>query len=160
MKALLEDFRNTVEATAVRLRAMPEREASLHRTPGKWSPKEIVGHLVDSASNNHQRFVRVQFRDDLLFAGYDQEVWVRVQRYQDAEWTPLVQLWEAYNLHLIHVVAAMPDEVLQRPRHPHSLDQIAWQTVPASEPVTLAYFIRDYVGHLKHHLSQIFAAER
>lgn len=123
--------------------------------PGKWSPKEILGHLIDSASNNHQRFVRAQFTEDLVFPGYAQDDWVRVQRYQEADWGELVGLWRAYNLHLSRIVSAIPDEVLRRQRKRHNLHQLAWRTVPESEPVTLAYFIGDYVGHLEHHLGQI-----
>ena len=78
-----------------------------------------------------------------------------MQRYQEAEWEELVRLWKAYNLHLSRVVSAIPDEVLHRERTRHNLHRLAWRTVPESEPVTLAYFIGDYVAHLEHHLAQI-----
>jgi len=131
-------------------------EASGRRSaPGKWSPREIVGHLIDSASNNHQRFVRAQFRDDLEFSGYDQDAWVSVQRYHDAPWSELVALWYYFNLHIARVMKSAANDERTRPRARHNLDQIAWKTVPRDQPATLDYFMRDYVGHLKHHLAQL-----
>lgn len=159
MKDALEDFGRTVEAAAERLRALTEEEAGVRRAPGAWSAKETVGHLIDSAANNHQRFVRGQFGDDLVFHGYAQDEWIAAQHYQDAPWARLVELWRLYNLHLLHVVSRIPTEVLERPRRPHSLDKIAFRLVDESEAATLEYLIRDYVEHLKHHLKQILAGE-
>jgi hypothetical protein len=161
MKDALEDFRDTLEGAQARLLALTEDESEARRAPGKWSPKETLGHLIDSAANNHQRFVRAQFSDDLVFPGYEQNEWVAAQQYQQASWPSLVQLWLSYNLHLLHLVSHIPEAELQKSRREHNLDRIAWQTVSADEPVTLEYFIRDYINHLKHHLQQIFgSAER
>ena len=124
---------------------------------GKWSPREIVGHLIDSAANNHQRFVRAQFTDDLVFSGYEQNQWVSSQHYRDESWSELIQLWSSYNLHLVHVASVIPEEVLTRPRSRHTLDQIAFNLVDKNDPATLEYLIRDYLDHLRHHLNQIFA---
>ncbi len=135
-----------------------EADSARRPVPGKWSPKEIVGHLIDSASNNHQRFVRVQFQDDLIFPGYDQDAWVTAQYYQEAPWSALVELWQAYNLHLARVMAATPEAARLRQHRRHNFHQIAWQTIPEGEPTTLDYFMRDYVTHLRHHLSQILPA--
>ncbi|HEX8635418.1 MAG TPA: DinB family protein [Pyrinomonadaceae bacterium] len=156
MKDALEDFRRTIETAAARLGALDETEAQTPRAAGAWTPKEIVGHLIDSAANNHARFVRAQFTDDLVFPGYAQEEWVRAQRYNQESWTLLVELWKTYNLHLLHVMACAPEETLRRPRREHSLDQIAWRTVDANQPATLEYLMRDYVAHLQSHLRQIF----
>ena len=134
-------------------------EGSARRpAPGKWSPREIVGHLVDSASNNHQRFIRAQWQDDLVFQGYDQGSWVATQRYQDAPWRELVTLWAHFNRHLARVMAAVPADIRLRQHHRHNLHQLAWTPVPEAEPATLDYFMRDYVGHLEHHLRQILGA--
>ncbi len=124
---------------------------------GQWSPRQILGHLVDSAANNHQRFVHAQCTNDLVFPGYDQEQWVMAQHYQDEDWPALIQLWKSYNDHLAHVIAHIPVDVLQRPRWPHTLDRIAWHTVSADESITLEYLIRDYLGHLNEHVKQILA---
>jgi hypothetical protein len=155
MNEFLVEFRTTIESASERLLDLPEveTEAALN---GGWCAKQILGHLIDSAANNHSRFVRAQLQDDLLFDGYDGEAWVRVEKYEQESWASLVDLWTNYNLHLLHVISNIPDETLQKPRTKHSLDKIAWQTVPANEPVTLDYFIRDYLGHLQDHLKQIF----
>lgn len=155
MDDVLEDFRRTVESAAERMLLMSEEQSRVPRADGKWSAKEIVGHLIDSASNNHQRFVRAQFTDEMVFPGYEQEEWVRVQRYQDEPWPLLVQLWKAFNLHLAHVMACAPEEVRRRLRPRHNLNRIAWQTVAEDEPSTLEYFMRDYIAHLKSHLRQV-----
>jgi DinB family protein len=148
-------LRTTLSAAMPRLAAISDEAASKPRAPGKWSRKEIVGHLIDSASNNHQRFVRAQFTDELVCSTYDQDAWVRAQRYRDAPWNELVSLWALLNLHLARVMAAIPDPIRNTPRTRHNLDQVAFRTYAASEPVTLELFMYDYVVHLEHHLSQI-----
>ncbi len=155
MKDVADDLRRTVKRAAERLAAIPAEQATRPVAPGKWSPKEIVGHLVDSASNNHGRFVRAQLTDDLDFPGYDQEAWVRAQDYAAADWVSLVSLWSAYNTHIAHIIDRIPENTATRQRARHNLDEIAWKTVPKSETVTLEYFVRDYVAHLNHHLAQI-----
>jgi hypothetical protein len=152
--ALLADFLETVDTSAARLRALSGAEAAVRPAPGKWSRKEIIGHLIDSATNNHGRFVRAQLQDDLIFEGYEQAEWVDVQRYQAREWAELVLLWQSLNHHLAHVMETTETNALTKPRARHNLDRLAWQPVRATEPTTLEYFMRDYVGHLKHHLRQ------
>lgn len=156
MKDALEDFQETLKRAEARLLSLTEDESEARGAEGKWSPKEIIGHLIDSASNNHQRFVRAQFTDELVFPGYAQNEWVAVQQYQRESWPFLIQLWLSYNLHLLHLVAQIPEAKLKQPRRTHNLDKIAWATVSTGEPTTLEYFIRDYINHLKHHLQQIF----
>ena len=155
MKDVLEDFRRTVEEASARLLLIPEAESERARAEGKWSAKEIIGHLIDSASNNHQRFVRAQLNDELVFPGYEQEAWVKVQNYNREPWPLLVELWKNFNLHLLHVMAETSEETRSMPRPRHNLDQIAWQTVSKDKPATLDYFMRDYIAHLKNHLRQI-----
>jgi len=149
-------LRDAIERATPRLLALSKAEASTPPTPGKWSPKEVIGHLIDSASNNHGRFVRAQFADDLVFAGYEQERWVEMQRYADAEWADLVALWRGFNLHIARVMANTPDDVARAPRANHNLDKIAFHTIPRNQLATLGYFMADYVDHLEHHLAQIF----
>ena len=155
MEKVEDALRRTVTEAAPRLRALTDAQAAARPAPGKWSPREVLGHLIDSASNNHGRFVRAQLTDDFVFPGYAQDVWVRLQRYQDAPWPELVELWRLLNLQVVRVIAAMPESVRTKPRARHNLHEIAWKTVPESEPTTLEYFLRDYVGHLEHHLAQI-----
>jgi DinB superfamily len=149
------DLKATVLAASETLAAIPDEVAARKPGPGKWSPKEIIGHLIDSAANNHQRFIRAQLQDDLVFDGYAQDDWVSAQRYQEAPWQDLLTLWRAYNLHIARLIEAMPDEVRLRERRRHNLHELAWKPVPAGTPTTLDYFMRDYVQHLHHHLRQI-----
>lgn len=155
MEEVLKDFGRTIEEAAARLQLITEEESQRPRAEGKWSAKEIIGHLIDSASNNHQRFVRAQFQEDLVFAGYQQEEWVRAQQYNRESWHLLIQLWKSYNLHLLHVMSQIPEHVRKSPRIKHNLHRIAWEQVSEDEPVTLEYFMRDYIGHLKNHLRQV-----
>jgi hypothetical protein len=157
MNELSRELQHSVAGAAARLLSFSVVQQTAH-LPGQWSARQILGHLIDSAANNHQRFVRAQFMHDLVLPGYDQEQWITAQHYQDEDWPALVQLWKLYNDHLAHVIAHIPASVLQQPRWPHTLDRIAWQTVGADEPTTLEYLIRDYVGHLNDHLKQILAA--
>jgi hypothetical protein len=158
--AIEQALAEAVERATPMLRAIPEELAAMRSAPGKWSAKEIIGHLIDSASNNHQRFVRAQFQEDLIFSGYDQDEWVKVQRYAEAPWEPLIVLWREFNLHLARVIAAIPSDVRQTARARHNLHRIALRPVPEDLPTTLEYFIRDYLLHLEHHLGQIMPEYR
>ena len=153
----LQNFRETVMSATERLRQISADESARQPGPEKWSVKEILGHLIDSAANNHQRFVRAQFTDDLVFPGYEQEKWVSSQKYVDEPWPELIQLWSSYNLHLAHVISAIPENKLMQARIRHNLDEIALQPVEKKDTTTLDYFVRDYLVHMKHHLNQIFA---
>jgi hypothetical protein len=155
MQDCVDDLRSTLSIEAARLLGISENDAGRRPSPGKWSPKEIIGHLIDSAANNHGRFVRAQLTDDMVFRGYDQEAWVRLQRYNERPWTDLVSLWQEYNTHIASVIEGIPPERLSLLRSTHNLHEVAWRTIPRDQPATLDYFIRDYVGHMKHHLAQI-----
>ena len=137
------------------LLALDDTATARRPAPGKWSPREIIGHLVDSASNNHQRFVRMRDRDDLVVDGYEQDVWVASQRYVEAPWAELVLLWLTYNRHLARVMTATPAADRARRRAVHNLDERAFRPVSRDRPVTLDYFMSDYVDHLEHHLAQV-----
>jgi hypothetical protein len=80
---------------------------------------------------------------------------VRTNHYQERAWSELIQLWRAYNLHLHHLMTHADQEKLTVPCTLHTLQEIAFKTVPKAEPVTLAYLMKDYVDHMKHHLGQI-----
>jgi hypothetical protein len=86
MRQNVSKFRDTIENAYQKLAVISDAEASLPLAAGKWSAKQVIGHLIDSASNNHGRFVRAQFKDDLVFEGYDQEQWVDAQNYNAASW--------------------------------------------------------------------------
>jgi hypothetical protein len=152
----LKDLERTIEVTAQQLILYTADQTQQARAKDAWTRKQILGHLIDSAANNHHRFVKAQFTNDLVFPGYEQERWVDAQHYVDEDWSQLVQLWKLYNLHLVHFASRIAPGVLEQERTEHNLDQIAWQAVDRGKPVTLEYFIRDYAGHMRHHLGQIF----
>ncbi|MBC8029527.1 MAG: DinB family protein [Pyrinomonadaceae bacterium] len=156
MQEFLDDFRATISLAAERFELISEVQSQFPRAEGKWSPREILGHLIDSAANNHQRFVRAQFTDELVFAGYEQAEWVDVQRYQDEPWSDLVQLWRLYNGHILHLIEVTPAEQRTKQRAKHNLHQIASDLLSEDEPVTLEWFMRDYLDHMKKHLGQIY----
>lgn len=155
MKQAIEDFRSTVENGYERLQNISEEQSAVSPDSGKWSAKQIIGHLIDSASNNHQRFVRAQFKDNLVFEGYEQEQWVEFQDYRNTAWKDLLDLWRAYNLHIARVMVNTPDDIRTARRAKHNLHMTALYPVPENEPATLEYFMLDYIKHLESHLKQI-----
>jgi len=133
-----------IEKAYSQLKAIPEERASAKPYGEKWSYKEILGHLIDSASNNHQRFVRMQEDRDIGTFRYNQEHWVRSQSYVSEPWGDLVELWFRYNCHLVHVIEHVD---------PRSLSHLC--DVGGSQPATLKLIIEDYARHVEHHLCQI-----
>jgi len=133
-----------VEAASESLSRIGDAEASVKPDSGKWSKKEVLGHLVDSAVNNHHRFVRAQQVEELTFPKYEQEHWVAVQGYTERPWPELIELWRLYNRHLAHIISLIPEESLA-----------VTCVIGPSEPVSLSYLIDDYLVHLRHHLQQI-----
>jgi hypothetical protein len=133
-----------VEASKLELLELGEPGVSLSPSPGSWSAKQVLGHLFDSATNNHQRFVRAIGSGGLEFPGYDQDRWVAANRYQDAVWVELVQLWAQFNRFLAQVIGHLPAAELG-----------TWCTIGDGEAVTLEFLIEDYIRHTQHHLGQI-----
>jgi hypothetical protein len=134
----------TLLNVAERLKAIPESVAAQKADSGQWSKKEILGHLVDSAANNHQRFVRLQLQPHLVLPGYEQDGWVRVQGYQNMEWRDVIELWKIYNRHLARLIRDVNPQALKN----------TW-VAPEGETVDLEFIMRDYIVHMKHHLEQI-----
>lgn len=126
------------------LQALSEAQASFKAAPEVWSAKQIVGHLTDSAANNHARFVRAGTEDDLALPGYDQNAWVDAGGWQDRPWPEVLAFWQAYQLHLAQVI-----ENLSPAQQAHTL------SIGGGEPVTLGWLAGDYVRHQLHHLAQI-----
>jgi hypothetical protein len=133
-----------VEVTSELLCKLGDPEASLRSAPGTWSKKEILGHLLDSAVNNHHRFIRAQQVEELTFPAYEQEHWVSSQGYRERPWPELVDLWRLYNRHLAHVISQIPEEQLA-----------VMCVIGADKPVSLGYLVEDYVVHLRHHLQEL-----
>lgn len=137
------------------------KEPSKNPQPDKWSPKQIIGHLIDSANNNHRRFVKAQYQDNLIFLGYKQEEWVDAQNYQNADWHELLEMWKTYNLFICRVIENISEEKLNHLTTEHNYFEMGWGTSKADcllmkgQPSNLSFLIEDYIGHLKHHVEQI-----
>jgi len=112
--------------------SVPERE-------GKWSAKQVIGHLTDSAVNNLSRIVRLQIASESL-PGYDQNAWVFLQHYREREWAEVLALWFALNEHLVWSIRHIPQS---------SLSNVG---AVDGTPLTLGFLIEDYIAHLQHHL--------
>jgi hypothetical protein len=126
-----------------------EERAEHPRAAGKWTPKELLGHLIDSAVNNHQRFVRAQILAHLKngvleIDGYEQNDWVSVNHYATRDWGELLELWDAMNTQILHVMDNVDSSKLQ-----------THVKISGNDPITLEALMVDYVGHLKHHLAQL-----
>ena len=142
--AALVDWHSILDHEHRALRAIPEAQAALRPSGMTWSRKQILGHLIDSASNNHQRFVRAQLQREMKFPPYVQDLWVAAQGCDEREWADLVDLWRAYNRHLLHVASRIPED---------ALDNAC--IVADDEPSTLRHHVIDYIVHMRHHLRQI-----
>jgi hypothetical protein len=140
----LRQFEQILADASQRLTKISDAHGEERLAPGKWSKKEILGHLIDSASNNHQRFVRTQLSSEVSFPGYAQTQWVETQGYQFESWQNLVQLWAGFNRHILHFVSQIPED---------SADNRC--ALDGDKPVTLRFLVDDYVRHLEHHLAQI-----
>ena len=144
-EAVAATLLQTVEEAVTRLRSIAPERTTFKPSEATWSAREVLGHLLDSAVNNHQRFVRAQQVSELTFPGYEQTFWVSSQHYQERPWLELLELWHLYNRHLAHVIRQIPADQWDTPC-----------TIGTSETVTLGFIVEDYLPHLKHHLSQIW----
>ena len=153
---MTEDLKKVIDRLQQHINLAPSEflnysEGELRRkpAPGKWSKKELLGHLIDSAANNHHRFIKAQFLPEPLFVeGYAQNDWVRIQNYNEKDTEQLVNLWKVYNEHILFIMQNTPEKNLQI-------------KIKAEDPFenadTLLLLMKDYVDHMDHHLKQIFS---
>ena len=138
-------LKNIVNEELQRFSNISEEEWSAKISSEKWSRKEILGHLCDSALSNIRRFVITQYKENENIV-YDQNFWVKAQNYQNVETSDIINLWKFLNLQIVNVVENIPDEDLQR-----TCDMTKTET----KIFTLEYIINDYIDHLQHHLKAI-----
>jgi len=148
VKDMAREIRSIVDQNSSWLAHMKPDEVSSKETPDNWSKKEILGHLIDSAANNHHRFVRACHNVAGNFPTYSQNDWVRIQKYNESDWGVLVELWSAYNRHLSHVVERIPQDAIS-----------SFCNIGRDNPVTLEFVVKDYLRHLRHHLNDILAQQ-
>lgn len=129
-----------------KLLELPVETISVKRNKQNRTIRQILGHLVDSASNNHQRIVRLQYNQELEFPDYqqDNDLWIALRDFQHADWNNLVQLWKYYNLHLVHLIQSVDQTMLGN----------TWQNFE-HKTVTLSQMIEDYPAHMELHFAEI-----
>jgi DinB superfamily len=137
MQTLLHDVPGWLEE-------IPDGETGLGRGPSEWSLKQELGHLLDSAANNHQRMVRAQLEDNPALPDYDGERWVELHDYQSRDWRELIGLWRTLNRQLLAAARAAPASAWSRTC-----------TIADAKPVTLKFVFEDYIEHTIHHLQHM-----
>lgn len=145
MNDLLSRLSQMIDAVPLQLETFSETALATHPAPNKWSPKEILGHLCDSAVNNLFRFINSQIEEaPFLVQKYDQDQWVRLQHYKQAPIAEIVQFWIYLNKSVIRVISTIPEEKYS-----------CMCKLPNGDIVTLQWLISDYLSHMEHHLQQI-----
>lgn len=139
---------DTIQRELPNLHKLSDAQASLPRGPGKWSAKEELGHLIDSAANNHIRFVNGALEPQFQGPGYAQDEWVRLHAYGKMSWDSIVELWFRYNSLLAELVGNIPEDRLK-----------TLCSIGKNPPVTLQFLIEDYILHLQHHIDQLLRRE-
>jgi len=157
MKTFLNDCYNNILKIENELEVFENDLAKIKPAAGKWSPNEILGHLIDSAINNHRRFIQMQLQDNMVFDGYDQNKWVELQNYNNKDWSDVLATWVTLNINIIESLEEISLQSWKKEFTTHSLDKIAWQKIPVSQPATMEYLVKDYFGHMDHHLKQIYS---
>ncbi|MET7037967.1 DinB family protein [Elizabethkingia miricola] len=138
-------LRTIIDTELKRFETISEDEWSYKASPEKWSRKEIIGHLCDSAFTNIRRFVVTQYKENENIV-YDQDEWVKAQNYQNIPTAEVINLWKSLNYQIVHIVENMPDEALQRTSD---------TSKATPEILTLEVLIKGYIDHLYHHLKTI-----
>ena len=140
----LKRLRTLIEEVPPRLSKLAQSQAELKPSSSRWSPKEELGHLLDSAANNHQRIVRAQLEDEPKMPGYDGNAWVELHKYQHRDWKEMIDIWRALNRQLLAAAEAVPESAWSRTC-----------TIADSLPLTLKFVFEDYIDHMVHHLQHI-----
>jgi hypothetical protein len=140
----LTSLRTLLHELPERLKKLPNSKVGVKSDPSQWSGKEELGHLLDSAVNNHQRIVRMQLEEHPAMPSYDGERWVELHHYQQRDWNHLIQLWRSLNEQLLAAAEAVPEAAWSRTG-----------TIGDSGPLTLKFVVDDYIAHMMHHLRHI-----
>jgi DinB superfamily len=138
----------TIEREWPHLCELTDERASMARAPGKWSAKEELGHLIDSAANNHIRFVRGTIEAEYRGPGYSQVEWVRLHGYGGMSWETIRNFWLRYNMFLAELVQRIPESRLETACF-----------IGSNPAVTLQFVIEDYILHMQHHIDQLLRRE-
>jgi hypothetical protein len=145
MESISALLSGVVEKHLPALRSVTAEEFNFKQSPSKWSKKEILGHLIDSAHNNIRRFIVAQYEDKPKIV-YNQDKWVALTSYQQYNLPDLIQLWWLLNKHICHILKNVPPDMAERESQTEELYSVKW-------------LAQDYIKHLKHHLHQILNLE-
>jgi hypothetical protein len=148
MQSIIERISQLVYEYKPKLLTLLPEEAHRKSSPDAWSRQEILGHLIDSAYNNHQRVIRAMLDQAADFPPYQQEEWVKLSAYNQRDWYTLVDFWMQVNIHLIKVMENVPEDALQNPCG-----------IGKAEPVPLKFVMEDYLRHLNMHLQDILGED-
>ena len=140
----LKQMHALIDEIPSRLKELHIARVELKPSQSKWSPKEELGHLLDSAANNHQRIVRTQLEDKPRMSGYGGDAWVKLHNYQQRNWQEMIEVWRALSQQLLAAAEAVPDSAWSRTC-----------TIADSGPLTLKFVFEDYIDHMLHHLKHI-----
>ena len=142
MKIIIHELRTIVGDYKKTFDGISDADFAAKPLPNKWSKKEVVGHLIDSAQNNLRRFICSQYESEPPFIVYQQDFWVASNRYQDMPKSDVIELWRLLNLRICAVLETMPPENYVKECNSGSLHTLEWLAA-------------DYVKHMKHHINQI-----
>ena len=139
-------IKKVIETWEPKLINLPINTITQKRNKQNRTIKQILGHLIDSASNNHQRMIRLQYNPNLIFPDYrqDNDLWIALQDFQNEDWNNLIQLWKYYNLHMIQVINSVDQSKLDN----------YWHDFEGTK-VTLQEMIEGYLWHIDLHLNEI-----
>lgn len=141
MQTIANQLKTVIDQHAEALKSIPEKDMLFKPSPAKWSKKEIIGHLIDSAQSNIRRFVVAQYEDCPAIV-YNQDKWVAIANYQQWNTNDLINLWYLLNKQASVILQNTSAEMAQRNCHTQELHTIEWLAV-------------DYIKHLRHHIHQV-----
>ena len=139
----LQRFSFLMDTVPQKLLSIPAVEFDHKADTKTWSKKEIIGHLIDRAANNHQRLVRTQY-ETLPHIVYDPDQWNFLNGYQQMEGKTVIEFWTMYNKHLLELIKKIPSENL-----------LLECNTGDENNHTLGWIINDYLDHMEHHLKQV-----
>jgi len=143
MKDVYLELNSTVDDFFNKYKGLDNKITSTRLGVDKWTLKEIVGHLIDSASNNHQRFVRLQIVDELIFPGYgkDNSKWLEIEKYNELNFYDIISLWKQYNILIGNIIKETDEGKLEN-----------YWIKSDGDKITLKDLMIDYVRHMREHV--------